>query len=52
MRHSTLKRALFLVLTGGIMIQFTGCGTLLAPIALGLAENFLLSFIFGGALGV
>ena len=51
MKTSKLKRTLVLVLTGGMLIQFGGCGTVLAPVALGLAENLLLSFLFGGALG-
>ena len=51
MKGSAFKRTLFLGLSGGILIQFGSCATLIAPIALGLAENFLLSFLLGGVLG-
>ncbi len=50
MKARKLRQTLLLVLTGGMMIQFAGCGTILAPIALGFGENVLLSFLFGGAL--
>jgi hypothetical protein len=50
MNTSKLKRTLALVFTGGVLIQFVGCGTVLAPAMLGLAENVLLSLLLGGAL--
>ena len=48
MKTSKLKRTVLLVLSGGVLIQIGGCGTILAPVALGLAENLILSFLFGG----
>ena len=45
-----LKRTLALICCGGALIQIGGCGAALAPTVLGLAENLLLSFLFGGAL--
>jgi hypothetical protein len=44
-------RTLALICTGGALLQLGGCGAALAPTFLGLAENLLLSFLFGGSLG-
>ncbi len=52
MKKSSFKRTLLLVLTGGVLVQIGGCATITAPLLLSLAENVLLSFIFGGALGL
>lgn len=51
MKGSAFKRTLFVVLSGGVLIQFGSCATLIAPLALGLAENFLLSALLGGVFG-
>ena len=50
MKAPRFKRTLALICCGGGIIQLGGCGVALAPTVLGLAENFLLSFLFGGAL--
>jgi len=48
MKGSRLARAAVLLLGGGVLLQVGGCGTLLAPTAIGLVEQVLLSLLFGG----
>jgi hypothetical protein len=49
MKARRITRTIALVLTGGMLFQVTGCGTILAPVALGFGENLLLSLLLGGA---
>ena len=48
MKVSRFVRMATLVCGGGVLIQVGGCGTLLAPAALGLIEQLLLGLLFGG----
>ncbi len=47
-----LVRVAAVVATGGVLFQTAGCATSLAPLALSLLENILLSQLFGGLGGV
>ncbi|HUU83136.1 MAG TPA: hypothetical protein VM243_06485 [Phycisphaerae bacterium] len=51
MKASRFMRTLAVICAGGALIQIGGCGAALAPTFLGLLENVLLSFLFGGTLG-
>ena len=48
MKMRKLIRMTAVVATGGVMLQTVGCGTTLAPLALSLLENVLLSQLLGG----
>ncbi|MCK4660412.1 MAG: hypothetical protein KAV82_12890 [Phycisphaerae bacterium] len=43
-----LLRVTAVVMTGGVIIQTAGCATTLAPLALSLFENIVLSQLFAG----
>jgi len=42
-----LRHSVVLVLTGGCLLQVTGCVTALAPVYLSLAESAVLSMLLG-----
>ena len=48
MKVSRFVRLAAVVCGGGVVVQVGGCGALLAPTALGLVEQLLLSLLFGG----
>ena len=47
-----LVRITAAVASGGLLLQTAGCATTIAPLALSLVENILLSQMFGGLGGV
>ena len=40
-----IRSAVYAVLAGGCLLQFTGCAAAFAPIATGLIENVVLSLL-------
>ncbi len=51
MKKLSLRRQAALVCSGAILLQAGGCVTTLAPLALSLGEDLLLTFLLG-ALGL
>ena len=49
MRTTRWKRAAFMALSGGVLLQASGCSAALAPILLSLGESSLLAYLFGQA---
>lgn len=48
MTKSKWGRRLLMLASGGVLFQSTGCDTTLAPLVLSLAEQLVLSSLFGG----
>ncbi len=48
MKNSKWGRKLLILASGGLLFQSTGCETTLAPLVLSLAEQLVLSSLFGG----
>lgn len=48
MTKSKWGRRLLMLASGGMLFQATGCDTTLAPLVLSLAEQLVLSSLFGG----
>lgn len=49
MNRNRIRRALFVLLTGGALLQTTaGCEELLAPIAANLVSSIVLNALLGG----
>jgi len=48
MMNSKWGRRLLILATGGMLLQSSGCDTTIAPLLLSLAEQLILSSLFGG----
>ena len=48
MKNSKWGRKLLILASGGLLFQSTGCDTTIAPLVLSLAEQLVLSSLFGG----
>lgn len=48
MTNSKWGRRLMILASGGVLLQSSGCDTSLAPLLLSLAEQLVLSSLFGG----